>query len=147
MPTYVPVSQWSTQVKASFNNRCQYCGSVLKVQAHHIKPKSVHPELINDLENGIALCSVCHIKAHGGSFAPCSASLKYKQADCKPVQDFVERNLIIVIPKGLKQAVEAHAKSKGESINGLVNALLRADMGLSEAEWKAISPDAPSKEE
>lgn len=56
-------------------------------------------------------------------------------------------NLRIVIPKGLKQAVEAHAKSKGESINGLVNALLRADMGLSEAEWKAIIPDVPSKEE
>jgi len=55
--------------------------------------------------------------------------------------------LAVTIPKGLKQAVEAHAKSKGESINGLVNALLRADMGLSEAEWKAIIPDAPSKEE
>lgn len=55
--------------------------------------------------------------------------------------------LAVTIPKGLKQAVEAHAKSKDESINGLVNALLRADMGLSEAEWKAIIPDAPSKEE
>lgn len=45
-------------------------------------------------------------------------------------------NLRIVIPKGLKQAVEAHAKRKGESVNGLVNELLRADMGLSEDEWK-----------
>lgn len=45
-------------------------------------------------------------------------------------------NLRIIIPKGLKGAVEAHAKSKGESVNGLVNALLRADMGLSEQEWK-----------
>ena len=45
--------------------------------------------------------------------------------------------LNIVIPKGQKQAVEAHAASKGESVNGLVNALLRADMGLSESEWKA----------
>lgn len=45
-------------------------------------------------------------------------------------------NLRIVIPKGLKGAVEAHAKRKGESVNGLVNALLRADMGLSEDEWK-----------
>lgn len=44
--------------------------------------------------------------------------------------------LNIVIPKGLKQAVEAHAKRKGESVNGLVNELLRADMGLSEDEWK-----------
>ena len=45
--------------------------------------------------------------------------------------------LKIRIPKGQKQAVEAHAASKGESVNGLVNALLRADMGLSESEWKA----------
>ena len=45
--------------------------------------------------------------------------------------------LRIVVPKGQKQAIEAHAKSKGESINGLVNALLRADMGISEDEWKA----------
>ena len=37
----------------------------------------------------------------------------------------------VTIPKGQKQAVEAHAKSKGESVNGLINTLLRADMGLS----------------
>lgn len=45
--------------------------------------------------------------------------------------------LNITIPIARKQAVEAHAASKGESVNGLVNALLRADMGLSESEWKA----------
>lgn len=44
--------------------------------------------------------------------------------------------LPIRIPKGQKQAVEAHAASKGKSVNGLVNDLLRADMGLSEAQWK-----------
>lgn len=42
----------------------------------------------------------------------------------------------IVVPKGRKAAIEAHAKQKGESVNGLVNALLRADMGLSVDEWK-----------
>lgn len=42
----------------------------------------------------------------------------------------------IKVPKGRKQAIDAHAKSKGTSVNGLVNALLRADMGLSEDEWK-----------
>lgn len=42
----------------------------------------------------------------------------------------------IRLPKGRKQAVEAHARERGESINGLVNALLRADMGLSEDEWR-----------
>lgn len=45
-------------------------------------------------------------------------------------------SLRIVVPKGQKQAIEAHAQRKGESVNGLVNSLLRADMGLSEEEWK-----------
>ena len=49
--------------------------------------------------------------------------------------------LAITIPIAQKQAVEAHAASKGVSVNGLVNALLRADMGLSEAQWKE-KPDA-----
>lgn len=50
--------------------------------------------------------------------------------------------LAITIPKGQKQAVEAHALQKGESVNGLVNALLRADMGLSDEEWKRLGKEA-----
>lgn len=42
----------------------------------------------------------------------------------------------VLVPKGRKQAVEAFAREHGESVNGLVNALLRADMGLSEDEWR-----------
>lgn len=45
-------------------------------------------------------------------------------------------SLRIVIPKGRKQTVEAHARERGESVNGLVNALLRADLGLSEDDWR-----------
>ena len=44
--------------------------------------------------------------------------------------------LAITVPKGQKAAIEAHARAQGESINGLVNRLLRADMGLSAEEWK-----------
>ena len=40
--------------------------------------------------------------------------------------------LSVLIPKGRKQAVEAHAKSKGESINGMVNRAILSDMGLTE---------------
>lgn len=50
--------------------------------------------------------------------------------------------LQLVVPKGRKEDIEAHARSKGESVNGLINALLRADMGLAEDEWKR-----PSEEE
>ena len=51
-------------------------------------------------------------------------------------------NLRIVVPKGRKQAVEAHAKAKGMSVNGLVNTLLRNDMGIPEGEWKEGKRDA-----
>lgn len=65
--------------------------------------------------------------------------MAYTKAGMKAVDKYVKENydrLNIKIPKGRKSAVEAHAKSKGESVNGLVNALLRADMGLTEDEWK-----------
>ncbi len=63
---------------------------------------------------------------------PKANTTEYKRA-------FVEKNydrLAITVPKGQKAAIEAHAKSKGESVNGLVNTLIRADMGLSDEEWK-----------
>ena len=44
--------------------------------------------------------------------------------------------LAITVPKGQKQAIQAHAEKKGQSINGLVNGLLQADMGFSEDEWR-----------
>ena len=54
--------------------------------------------------------------------------------------------LRIVVPKGRKSAIEAHAESKGQSVNGLVNALLRQDMGLSEEEWKQVVSDLAEEE-
>lgn len=44
--------------------------------------------------------------------------------------------LAITIPKGRKQAVEAFARERGESVNGLVNTLLRAEMGFTDEEWR-----------
>lgn len=48
--------------------------------------------------------------------------------------------LNIFIPKGLKSVVEAHAEKKGDSVNGLVNHLLREDMGIPKEEWKRRDP-------
>ena len=45
-------------------------------------------------------------------------------------------SLRIVVPKGRKKAVEAHAEKNGESVNGFVNRLIREDMGLSDEEWR-----------
>ena len=54
--------------------------------------------------------------------------------------------LNILIPKGQKGAVETFAAEHGDSVNGLVNGLLREALGLSVSEWKGKSeeqePDA-----
>jgi len=39
--------------------------------------------------------------------------------------------IYVTVPKGFKAEIEAHAQRKGLSVNSLINALLRADMGLS----------------
>lgn len=44
--------------------------------------------------------------------------------------------LQIVIPKGRKEAVEEYARQHGGSVNGLVNKLLREELGMTEEEWK-----------
>jgi 5-methylcytosine-specific restriction endonuclease McrA len=50
---------------------CQLCGAKLpadKLEAHHIKPFSVAPELEHVVSNGMALCHDCHVKtdSYGG---------------------------------------------------------------------------------
>ena len=42
----------------------------------------------------------------------------------------------IRVPKGRKGTVEALAVARGESVNAMVNALLRGAAVLTEAEWK-----------
>ena len=44
--------------------------------------------------------------------------------------------ITVVVPKGRKGVVETFARSQGESVNSLVNALLRERLGLTEEEWK-----------
>ena len=50
--------------------------------------------------------------------------------------------LAITIPKGRKSTVEAVAAARGESVNGLVNGLLRGAAGLTEEEWRAPAAEA-----
>ena len=45
-------------------------------------------------------------------------------------------SLRIIVPKGRKSDLQAHVEAKGETLNGLVNLLLRGDMGLTEEQWK-----------
>ena len=65
--------------------------------------------------------------------------MAYTKAGMRAVDKYVKENyerLNIKVPKGRKAAIEAHARGRGESVNGLVNALLREKLGLTEEEWK-----------
>ena len=73
--------------------------------------------------------------------------MAYTRAGMKAVDKYVKENyarLNIKVPKAQEAAVKAHAESKGQSVNGLVNELLRIDMGLSEEEWKARNTEVNS---
>ena len=45
------------------------------------------------------------------------------------------------LPRGRKADITAHAQSKGLSVNGLVGELRRADLNMTEEEWRR-KPDA-----
>ena len=48
----------------------------------------------------------------------------------------------LVVPKGRKNDIDEFAKAQGESVNGLMNTLLREAMGMSEDEWKTVADEA-----
>jgi 5-methylcytosine-specific restriction endonuclease McrA len=54
---------WAALVKDR-DKKCTECGSVYDLHAHHIKQYKSHPELKNDVNNGITLCGPCHRKWH-----------------------------------------------------------------------------------
>ena len=49
--------------------------------------------------------------------------------------------LPIRVPKGRKATIDAYAREHGESVNGLVNNVLREMLGMSEEEWKAAADE------
>lgn len=58
--------------------------------------------------------------------------------------DYYDR-LSVVVPKGRKDDIAVHAASKGTTINGLVNMLLQAEMGIDEKEWGMEKKDLNKK--
>ena len=72
------------------------------------------------------------------------------KAQQKAVSKYVANNydrIEIKVPKGRKATVEACAKARGESVNGMVNALLMDAAGLTEAEWKQTAADPLEEQE
>ena len=65
--------------------------------------------------------------------------MAYTKAGMKDVDKYVKNNydsFLVRVPKGRKATIEECAKAQGESVNGLLNRLLREVAGLSEEDWK-----------
>lgn len=59
---------WRTSVFQRDDYTCQLCGARgVKLNAHHIKPFAIFPELRTDVNNGITLCVTCHKAVHHGA--------------------------------------------------------------------------------
>ena len=54
---------WKYQILKRAGKKCEACGAP-GFDAHHLKPKSVYPEEMYDINNGQCLCRECHTKWH-----------------------------------------------------------------------------------
>jgi len=63
------LAEWSLAVRTR-DGKCMSCGDLNNLHAHHILPKSTHPELALDVENGKTLCYACHKKEHENNRMP-----------------------------------------------------------------------------
>ncbi len=58
------LTKWSRLVRVRDVGFCVMCGgifSVWRLNAHHIYPKALYPELAYKLWNGVSLCTGCHL--------------------------------------------------------------------------------------
>lgn len=51
---------WRAAVLERDGHKCQKCGATKPLEAHHIMPYSVRPDMAGDVSNGITLCRLCH---------------------------------------------------------------------------------------
>ena len=56
------LQSWSSRVRNG--KACDCCGSLKKIEAHHLWSKSYYPMLALNLDNGVPLCAVCHRTFH-----------------------------------------------------------------------------------
>ena len=70
--------------------------------------------------------------------------MAYTKAGMRAVNKYIKTNydeIKVRVPKGRRKTIEAFAKKHGQSVNGLVNELLRSNIGLTEAQWNEKSTD------
>ena len=59
---------WAKAVKDRDGWKCRVCGSIEKLNAHHLLSVRENPNLALDVNNGITLCRKCHRIAHHGRY-------------------------------------------------------------------------------
>lgn len=60
---YLGHGKWAKSVKER-DGACIDCGSIERLEAHHLVSKAKFPEVASELWNGITLCHKCHIIEH-----------------------------------------------------------------------------------
>lgn len=61
----VKLDKWARAVKYG-TKRCGVCGHIKDyLEAHHIFYKSLVPSLAYNVNNGLAVCEICHLQIHG----------------------------------------------------------------------------------
>jgi hypothetical protein len=66
---YPGLHRWTRLVKESDGYKCIMCdhqgakGDGV-MEAHHVVPKALHPELATEVFNGVTLCKPCHKDIH-----------------------------------------------------------------------------------
>jgi len=65
---YLAHTSYRTWRKKLLNNsKCILCGSVEKLELHHIESKVINPSRIKDESNVCPICSICHDILHSSS--------------------------------------------------------------------------------
>jgi len=75
--------EWRTAVFRRDRYRCQMpgCQETTKLQAHHIRMRSVYPTLSFTVDNGITLCRRCHqsIRQHEENYVALFLGIVYQK--------------------------------------------------------------------
>ena len=63
---YEGYKEWRKSVYKRDGYKCVLCGDETsgQLQAHHIKPRATHKDLIVDVSNGLTVCKKCHKEIH-----------------------------------------------------------------------------------
>lgn len=125
----VPQYRWGKTIEELDGNKCAFCGSIERIEAHHIQQKAEAEALSTDLENGITLCHKCHYTAHGADFTtnhrkiPDWRGLFTTEPEIMQafIADYAAQKVVIAVPKGRKEEIQAHAEAHGQSVNGFIS--------------------------